>query len=668
MAPNTPPDDDRRSVLKAAGALGAFFGTTGVASADDGGSEATELLVGLSPTVDDVETTVASALAGEGSVVHSNEVLGYVTIELPEETPETAKDRLERTLGTLDAVDYIEENATLEAVATPNDTYYGQQDAPQQIGCEAAWDRTYGDSDVVIAVVDQGVQYDHEDLAANVDDRIGEDFTGRGSDPYPVNTNEDHGTIVAGIAAGETNNGTGHAGISNCSLLCARALDESGSGSLSDIADAIQWAVDQGVDVINLSLGASSGYYTLKNACQYAVEQGTLPIAAAGNDGGAVSYPAAYDSVLAVSAVDSNDRLTSFSNYGEEIDVAAPGSRVVSSDLNDSYTRASGTSMAAPVVSGVAGLVLSLYPDLSADELRTHLRETAEDVGISRLAQGYGRIDADAAVNTVPDGHEPDDDGNENDGEEDDEGTEVPDDLLALVTEADAGASYYDFVTDGPVEFAEAPYESPSGEEIKGGTWSGDTIDETGDGTWAVSGGTSTGHGDAYRLEGAVTAIDLDNPSEMWLELGGERMTPEEVIEATGGNDSDDGDDRDDDQQDDENDGNDGCGTETKRVQVEDSLSSGWWGYSDRWTYSLQTADPCGGTISIDGPSDADFDLYVTTDGSRPSRSSHDAASTGSGSDESVTVDLDDADSIRVLVYAESGSGTYTLTIEENGR
>ncbi|WP_165875306.1 S8 family peptidase [Natrarchaeobius chitinivorans] len=793
-------EHDRRSVLKAAGALGALFGSSGVASATPErapGPKKEELLVGVSPSASDIERTVQSGLTSDADVVHSNEVINYVSITFPAQTPEEAKERVKEALERIDEIEYVEENATIEALHTPNDPHYGSQHAPQQVNCEGAWERTLGDDDVVISVVDQAVQYDHENLEPNVDDRIGEVFVGRMNTPYPATSNETHGTIVAGIAAGATDNGTGHAGISNCTFLSARALDERGSGSLSDVADAIQWSADNGADVINLSLASSSDWRTLENACEYAVEQGCLLVGGAGNDGGSVLYPAAYDSVIAVSALTSSDRLASFSNRGSAIELAAPGTSLVSTDLNDSYTRASGTSMSTPVVSGVAGLVLSAYPDLPVETLREHLRKTATDVGLSSHAQGYGRVDANAAVNTVPDGYEPDDgDGEdedeteddeddeeepagrllafitepdarsagyeftadgpvefadapyespsggsieggtytsedfveEDDGtwhaggvtggghgdafwvdgpvtsidleqpdgmwleldreelspeeviaetggeedEEDDEEDETEADLLAFITESDTRGAGYEFTAEGPVEFADAPYETPSGGSIEGGTYTSEDFVEEDDGTWHAGGVTGGGHGDAFWVDGPVTSIDLEQPDGMWLELNRERLSPEEVIDATGGDGSDDENDGDDDG--DENDGDededepDRCGAETETASVESSLRASWWGGSDRWSYALRTSSPCGATITIDGPSDADFDLYVTTDGSRPSRTSYDEASTGDGSDEEATVDLSGGETIRILVRAVDGSGNYTLTIEERGR
>ncbi|SDR10523.1 S8 family serine peptidase [Natronobacterium texcoconense] len=663
MPPDGTPTPDRRSVLKAAGALGAFFGSTGVAAADsdeESGSRGTELLIGVSPDVSDVEGAVQSSLGGSGRVVHSNEAIHYATVELPANTPEEAKDRITDAFESIDEIEYVEENATLESFTRPNDPHYSSQHTPQQVNCEGAWDETFGHSDVTISVVDTGTAYDHENLAENVDDRIGDDFVGRGSDPYPVNSNETHGTVVSGIAVGGTDNGTGHAGVSNCSMLSARALDSSGRGSLSDIADAIQWSADQGVDIINLSLGSSSGWHTLRNACQYAYDQGCLLVAAAGNAGGSVAYPAVYDSVIAVSALDSRNRLASFSNRGREIELAAPGTRVLSSTLGDSYTRASGTSMASPVVAGVAGLVLSAYPGLDNESLREHLRQTATDVGLSSRAQGYGRIDADAAVNTVPDGYEPEEPEEPEDDEEEDDLDDRDDHLLAFVTDPDASLASYEFTADGPVEFADAPYESPSGGSIEGGTFQAEDFIEEDDGTWHAGGVTGGGHGDAFWVDGAVTSIEIDDPDVMWVELDAEEMSPAAIIDETGGGDDEDEDDEDDDTGE--------CGDETATARAEGSLSGGWWGGTDNYTYSLRTADPCSATLSLEGPDSADFDLYVTLDGNSPSRWNYDEASTGSGSDEEVTVDLSGDEQIRFQIHAADGSGEYVVTVEEQGK
>lgn len=408
------PDDDsravgRRTTLKLLGTTGAgglFAGVTAATPGRGAGPKRDEILVGVAKgAVSDLEGSVRRHVPGNAEVVGSNDRIGYVAVKFPSHTPDHARENFVDAITRKDHVRYAEPNATFEALYTPNDPLYGDQYAPQMVGCEGAWDATLGDPDVTISVVDQGVQYDHANLEGSMDGSVadyGYDFAAADSDPYPVQRDENHGTHVGGIAAGGTDNGTGHAGISDCSMLSARALDESGGGSLSDIADAITWSADQGAEVINLSLGGGGYTQTMKNAVSYAQNEGALVVAAAGNDYGAsVSYPAAYEECLAVSALDSDGSLAAYSNVGSEIELCAPGSNVLSTIPWGDYDEFSGTSMASPVVAGVAGLAISQWGTDNADT-RMHLKNTAEDVGLSSDEQGEGRVDADGAVNTEP--------------------------------------------------------------------------------------------------------------------------------------------------------------------------------------------------------------------------------------------------------------------------
>ncbi|MFC4542389.1 S8 family serine peptidase [Halosolutus amylolyticus] len=528
---DTTPTVYRRTLLTSL-SIGGLLGSTGLASATPGrdpGPRKDELVIGFSESVSDVRSAVRSALPSDAEIVRRNERIRYAVVSVPADAPDRARERFVEAVSRVDEVEYVEENATIETIAEPDDPHYDIQHAPQQIDCETAWETTLGDEDVVIAVVDQGIQYDHPAVAETIDDRRGEDVVGSGSDPYPVSDEERHGTHVGAIAAGETDDATGHAGISNCSLLSVRALDESGRGSLSDIADAIAWAADAGADVVNLSLGTGGDYSTLANACEYARDQGCLLVGAAGNGGtDGVAYPAAYESVIGVSAVDADDEITGFSNTGPGIDLAAPGTMLVSAVPWNEYARMSGTSMAAPVVSGVAGLARSAHPDLSGEALREHLQETAVDVGLDADAQGHGRVDAGAAVTTDP--------------------------------------------------YSEG----------------GDESDDE--------------------------------------ESGGE------------------------------------CGDETVTASAAGELSGGWWGESDRYTYSPHTADPCSVTLTLEGPADADFHLYVTLDGRSPTRWDYDDGSADAGASETVTVPLEGDEELGIQVHAESGSGAYTLTVREAGR
>ncbi|PCR90064.1 S8 family serine peptidase [Natrinema ejinorense] len=423
---------NRRSLLEAVGAFGALVGLGGVTSATPGrepGPKKDELIVGVDSDVSDIEAAVEPKLPSNANIVHTNETLGYASVAMADEASIQAKENVKRNLMDVNEVQYTEDNVTYQALEaeplgsgtddetagaqggasplyTPNDPSFGSQYAPQQVNCEEAWEETLGDPSVTISIVDQGIQYDHPNLAENMDDSVsnnGDDFVDADGDPYPVDASENHGTHVGGIAAGGTDNGTGHAGISNCSLLSARALASGGGGSLSDIADAVQWSADQGADIINMSLGGGGATNLMQQACEYAQSQGSLLVAAAGNDyGSPVSYPAAYDTVLAVSSLDEGETLSDFSNVGPKIELAAPGGDVLSTIPFDDYDTFGGTSMASPVVAGVAGLTLSAWPNLSNEELRTHLNETAVDIGLDDTEQGNGRVDAGNAVTTEP--------------------------------------------------------------------------------------------------------------------------------------------------------------------------------------------------------------------------------------------------------------------------
>ena len=400
---------DRRSFLKATGAVGAAAAFSGVTAATPGrspGPKEDEILVGVSAGAGDIESTVSSYVPGNAEIVHKNETLRYVAVKFPSQAPEVARQNFIDTVTNKDGIKYAEKNATHRTQLTPNDPKFDQQYAPQQVKSDQAWDTTLGSSDVTIAVVDTGAQYTHPDLQANYKSDPGYDFVDDDTDPAPdVPQDEYHATHVSGCAAAVVDNGTGVAGQGNSSLINGRALDESGSGSTSDIADAVKWAADQGADIINMSLGGGGYTSTMKNAVSYAQDNGSLIICAAGNNGSSsVSYPAAYSECMAISAVNNNENLASFSQYGDKVELCAPGVDILSTttETRGSYEKLSGTSMATPVTSGVAGLTLAKWSSLTNSELRSHLKNTAEDIGLSENKQGAGQADAYAAVTTDP--------------------------------------------------------------------------------------------------------------------------------------------------------------------------------------------------------------------------------------------------------------------------
>ncbi|MDY6986373.1 MAG: S8 family peptidase [Candidatus Thermoplasmatota archaeon] len=322
--------------------------------------------------------------------VFEDEMLGFSVFEAA--YPEDIAGQFYGMSG----VRYVEPDYVATAFFTPNDPLFSQQYGPQSIRAPQAWDVQAGSEGVMVAVVDTGVDYTHEDLYGRV--IPGYDYVNNDTDPMD---DQGHGTHCAGIIGATLNNGVGIAGIAQVSIMAVKALDSQGSGYYSWISSGIRYAVDNGANVISMSLGGPSDSQVMRDACDYAWNNGVLVVAAAGNDyGGAVSYPAKYDSVMAVSAIDSNDKLAYYSNVGPEIEVCAPGSSVLSTYPGNQYVSMSGTSMACPHVAGVAGLVFSQSPYLSNVDVRNMLCDTAIDLGSYGWDQsfGYGKVNAEGAV------------------------------------------------------------------------------------------------------------------------------------------------------------------------------------------------------------------------------------------------------------------------------
>jgi thermitase len=319
---------------------------------------------------------------------------------------------------------YAEPDYIAHAVDTiPNDTYYGNQWALAKIGAPAAWDITTGNSNVIIAIVDTGIDLRHPDLSCTgklwvnpgeipangldddgngqVDDVQGWNFSDYNNAPDDDNG---HGTHVAGIAAACSNNHTGVAGVAwGATLMPVKVLDSSGSGYYSDVADGVIYAVDNGAKIVNLSLGGPDDSSTLADAIQYAHQNGVLVVAAAGNTYGAVLYPAAYPHVLAVAATDHFDERHPASSFGPELDIAAPGVSIYSTFLDGGYETLTGTSMAAPHVSGLAALLWSFASSLSVAQVESTIESTADDLGTPGRDDyyGYGRINAGRALSSL---------------------------------------------------------------------------------------------------------------------------------------------------------------------------------------------------------------------------------------------------------------------------
>ncbi len=280
------------------------------------------------------------------------------------------------------------------------DKLYGTSDA--DIKATAGWDYTTGTDGVVVAVVDTGLFFDHEDLKNKF--VTGYDFV---NDRIAADDDHGHGTAVSAVITAESNNGIGIAGVCwKAKIMPLKAFNKNGSGTLLAVLTAIRYAADKGAQIINLGLTLNADSPLLEEACKYAYEKGAVLIAAAGNNSGAVSYPAAYDNyVLAVSATDENDIFASFSNYGPQIDLAAPGRYIISASFNPANTANNryytyykqGTSFSAAMVSGAAALLLGYKPFLKNQEVYNLLRYTADDINKQNfpgkdIYLGYGRL------------------------------------------------------------------------------------------------------------------------------------------------------------------------------------------------------------------------------------------------------------------------------------
>lgn len=295
-------------------------------------------------------------------------------------------------------VEYAEPNYIAHVFITPNDPYWSSQWGMTKIEAPAAWDITTGSSSVTIAIVDTGVDLFHPDLSGKL--VSGYDFVNNDNNPQD---DHGHGTHVAGIAAARTNNGTGVAGFSwGAKMMPVKVLDDYGNGDYEDVANGVIYAANSGAKIINLSLGGSAYSWTLKDAVEYAYNLGCVIVAAAGNNNSSVSYPARYPEVIAVAATDSNDQRASFSNYGPEVDVAAPGVSIRSTYWwgGSTYGWLSGTSQAGPHVAGLAALIWSVNPGLNNIQVESIIKQTADDLGAAGRDNyyGFGRINARRAL------------------------------------------------------------------------------------------------------------------------------------------------------------------------------------------------------------------------------------------------------------------------------
>ncbi|MCU0873962.1 MAG: S8 family peptidase [Pirellulaceae bacterium] len=339
-----------------------------------------------------------------GKISRSHQLIPAMTASLPEE--EIAKLRKNSRIA------YIEDNVVYAvAPEPPADNEVGNSWGVAHIFADVAHASGNRGAGIKVAILDTGIDYTHEDLAGNYIG--GYDFVFNDNDPYD-DSYFGHGTHVAGIVAAEEN-GIGVIGVApEAELLAVKVLDGGGFGTADRIIAGIEWAVLQGADVINLSIqgGHSQG---LRDACDAAYEAGVLIVAAGGNSlagGGPVRYPAAYDSVIAVTATDTADVPGYFAPVGNALELTAPGVEILSTVARGGYDYLSGTSQAAPHVTGAAALYMaSNTKDVNGDgtvdhrDVRQLLQSTATDLGAAGkdAVFGYGLVNARGAAFTAED-------------------------------------------------------------------------------------------------------------------------------------------------------------------------------------------------------------------------------------------------------------------------
>lgn len=332
--------------------------------------------------------------ANGGNIKYEYDVVSAVAAELPQK-----------------AIDALSKNPNIELIEPDGIAQITGETVPwgiNKVNAPETQALGFDGTGIKVAIIDTGVDYNHPDLAANY--LGGYDYVNNDNDPMDDHS---HGTHVAGTVLG-IDNEIGVLGVApNAGFYALKAADSTGYCSYSDIIASINWAVNNNADVITMSLGGSYSS-TLKAACDNAYNNGVVVVGAAGNTGGSVIYPAGYDSVIAVAATDSSNNRASWSSYGPQVELSAPGVSIYSTMPGSSYGYKSGTSMATPHVTGVVALLLNTDVsgsslDLDNDgtwdpaEVRARLQSTATDLGATGKDDyyGYGLVNSLAGVSNL---------------------------------------------------------------------------------------------------------------------------------------------------------------------------------------------------------------------------------------------------------------------------
>ncbi len=334
------------------------------------------------------------------------EVIGNLGASIAEDLPSIDIKRIKVPTKALDMIlaflakhpniKFAEKNYIARADSIPNDGSYAYQWYLSKILAPTAWDISTGSTSISIAIADSGVDPTHPDLAAKL--RPGYNFVQNNSDTHDIQT---HGTQVAGAAAALSNNGVGIAGVAWTNPIVPLRIGEIINGELkatyANMANAITYAANNGIRVVNMSYGGEGTSSALQSAIDYAWGKGTIVFASAGNSANSTpQYPAACNHAVAVTATTSNDTLAYFSSFGGWVTVSAPGVSIYTTRNGGDYGYVDGTSFAAPITAGLGALILSINPNLSATQVVDIIKQNGDDLGPAGFDQsfGYGRINA----------------------------------------------------------------------------------------------------------------------------------------------------------------------------------------------------------------------------------------------------------------------------------
>lgn len=323
----------------------------------------------------------------QSATVQQNQ--SVVTVKVP--AGKSAKEVVQELEKRSD-VELAEPNYRYKKLVTPTDLYFSTQYHHALIGTAQAWDITMGSPDVNVAILDDGFDTKHPELVGRFK---------LATNTAPHFTIEEHGTHVAGIVGATANNGLMGAGVAPKTGMYLVDVFNGDDAYLSDIVAGVDYAVANDADIISMSLGGPFYSEILDDAIQDAHDKGLVIVAASGNESTSLtSYPAGFDNVLSVGSTNRSDAVSTYSNWGETLDLVAPGESVYSTTPNNGFLRMSGTSMATPVVAGVAALIKAQNPHFTNTDIEAQLLSTTKDLGPIGWdsKSGHGRVDAYAAL------------------------------------------------------------------------------------------------------------------------------------------------------------------------------------------------------------------------------------------------------------------------------